>query len=83
MYVTALPGVIVCVVELPDAQTFVPVKATFTLHLLKAETLAEAGKVIVIVNRDEVNEPELLMKKFLETPFETVLLYKMPRLVKV
>jgi hypothetical protein len=63
----------VWVVELPDAQMFVPVNETLILQRRKAETFDEFGKVIVRVNREMVNEPEVLMKKFFATPLETVL----------
>ena len=46
----------------------VPVKATLILQRLNAETFEFAGNVIVMVNREEVNEPELLMKKFFGVP---------------
>ena len=63
----------VWVVELPDAQMFVPVNETLILQRRNAETFEEAGNVIVRVKREIVKEPELLIKKFFATPLETVL----------
>jgi hypothetical protein len=66
--------VIATVVAPPDAQVPVPVNATFILHRLNALTFEFVGKRIIMANPEVVKVPELLTKKFLAVPLETVLL---------